>query len=232
MTTSGVRTFNVSRDDIVKGALRKIGAIATGEPISYDEINEASLALNLLIKEWMAEGIGIWLYDTFSIPLVVNQESYTLGVGGDVTTVGRPLSIVESRYHYYTDNRDLPMSLMTRDRYFALPVKNTSGIPTQYYYEPQLVMGVFYIWPIITATTSDTVRATARVEVEDFDTAANTADFPKEWFSALLWNLAMDLAPEYGKEPSPFIVQRASLALMRAQGQDRESSVFLGLDRV
>lgn len=231
MPSSGSVDFTVNRDQIITAALRKIGAVATGETPVASEINEGSQALNLLIKEWMAEGIGIWLYDTFEMALVVDQESYSFGVGGDVTTVGRPLNVVESRYHYYTGSRDLPMMRMTRDQYFNLPVKSTGGVPTQFYYEPQIPLGYLYIWPIITATTSDTIRGTARVEVEDFDAVANTPDFPKEWFSALMWNLALDLAPEYGKEPSNFIVGRASLALSRAMEQDREASVYFGISR-
>lgn len=232
MTTSGSTNWTLNRDQIITAALRNIGAIATGETPSPAEINEASEALNMMIKVWQTEGAKLWLNDTKELTLTANSQSYTIGPTGVLATV-RPLEIIEARYHYYTAAIDVPMTPMSRDEYFSMPLKSASGVPLQYYYDPQLTLGVFYIWPIITATTSDTIRMTVKTEVEDFDTAANTADFPTEWLRALKFNLAVELAPEYGKEVGPTLATLAGTSKMSVLDWDREKnvSVYFGVSR-
>ena len=47
--TSGTTTFSITRDDIIKAALRKIGVVAQGETPTTDQITEAAFALNLMV---------------------------------------------------------------------------------------------------------------------------------------------------------------------------------------
>jgi len=233
MATSGSTNWTVNRNEIINAAWRKIGAVGEGQTASAEMLVDASQALNAMIKEWLAEGIGLWLYDAFSVTIVTDTKSYTMGSGGAVD-MDRPLDIVEARYHYYTSGTDLPMMKISRQEYLDLPDKGATGTSTNFYYDPQLSLGVLYVWPIVssTGTISDTIIGTAKVPVEDFDAAANNPDFPQEWFSALMWNLACDLAPELGKEPTTYMLRRADIALFRASEWDRERTpVIFGVDR-
>ena len=223
MTTSGDATFTVTRDQIIKGALRCINAIATGETPTAAEISEGSEALNYMVKAWQAEGIGLWLYDTFALTLVADQQSYTIGSGGDVNTV-RPLDVIECRFHYTTDGNEIPMNKWSRQEYFDQSLKSSTGVPTQFYYDPQLSLGVLYIWPTWDTTPAGSINGTLLTTIEDFDAANNTSDFPPEWFECLKFNLALRLAPEYGKEPSSLVVGLAMQTKDAAQSWDREKT--------
>ena len=232
MATSGSTDWTRTRDQIISGALRNIGAIATGETPSASEIADGAEALNAMVKAWQAEGATLWLYDEEELSLTADKQSYTIGVGGDLDTV-RPLEIMSARYHYYTAKIDVPMEPMGRDEYFDIPLKSATGIPLQYYYDPQLSLGVFYIWPVIKSTTSDTIRMTLKSEVEDFDAAGDNPDFPKEWFRALKFNLAMEIAPEYGQEVGKTLASLAVSTKRAVMDWDREKgvSVYLGVTR-
>ena len=54
MATSGSTDFSVSRDDIIKRALRIIGVLAQGETPTTNQTTEAAVALNGLVKAWEA----------------------------------------------------------------------------------------------------------------------------------------------------------------------------------
>lgn len=81
MTTSGTATFNFNRDQIIKSALRKIGAIAAGETPDNQTIQDASDQLNILVKAWDATGLHIWTETEATLFLQPSQVSYVLGSG-------------------------------------------------------------------------------------------------------------------------------------------------------
>lgn len=232
MASSGSTDWTRTRNQIIYASLRSINALASGETPSGEEVADASEALNMMVKAWQSEGAKLWLNDEKELSLTADTQSYTIGDGGDLDTV-RPLEIVSARYHYYTDAIDVPMSPLSRDEYFDLPLKSATGIPLQYYYDPQLSLGVFYIWPVIDSSTSDTIKMTVKTEVEDFDAAGNNPDFPKEWFRALKFNLAVELCPEYEKDASQMLLLLAAQSKSSVMDWDREKnvSVYFGVER-
>lgn len=223
MATSNSTDFNPTQQKLIRGALRNINAIATGETPSSAEMSEASEAFNLMIKAWQAEGMGLWLNDTFTITLVADQASYTMGTGGDVNAP-RPLEVIEARFYYTSGGNEIPMIQASRQEYFDLSLKTSTGVPTQYYYDPQRSLGVFYIWPVWKTTPAGSIKGTVKTVIEDFDSLANTVDFPQEWLRALKFNLAIELAPEYGKEPSRTLISLAISSKMSVMDWDREKT--------
>lgn len=79
MTTSGSVDFNQTRNQIIKMALRKLGAIAQGEVPDATTIQEASDQLNMMVKAWVALGIHIWTETEAILFPVIGQAQYTLG---------------------------------------------------------------------------------------------------------------------------------------------------------
>jgi hypothetical protein len=58
--------------------------------------------------------------------------------------------------------------------------------------------------------------------IQDFDAASDDWDFPRGWGNAIKLNLAVQLAPEYGRKVSPELAANAQTAFAMAQGADRE----------
>lgn len=78
-TTSGTYTFNYNLNQIVRAAARKIGAIAAGEVLSSQAIQDFTDSLNIQVKAWDATGLHIWTEEEAILFLQPNQYSYTLG---------------------------------------------------------------------------------------------------------------------------------------------------------
>lgn len=79
MAVSGSKNYSITRAGIIEAALRKIGVYDQGESIPGNESAAAATALNLMVKEWVARGIDIWLRDEITLFLQPDTKSYSLG---------------------------------------------------------------------------------------------------------------------------------------------------------
>lgn len=199
MTTSGTTTFTADRNQIIRGALRLVGALAQGEVPTSDQYTEASEALNMMVKAWMADGLPIWAMTQYAVPLTANKTSYRIGTGQEIN-ISKPLKVVQAFLRDITSNVDIPMRIITKQEYNILGNKSTTGQPVQIYYDPLRDYGDLYLFP-----TPDTTSAGAKQVYiiyqrmyEDFDTTTDTPDFPQEWLEALKYGLAVRLSAEYG----------------------------------
>lgn len=87
MTTSGSVAFNLNRDQIIRPALRKLGAISAGEIPDNQTVQDCAMQLNALVKAWMAIGIHLWTESEAVLFVEIGQPVYTLGPGsGDHST--------------------------------------------------------------------------------------------------------------------------------------------------
>lgn len=87
MAVSGSKSYSITAIEVIGAALRKLGVYDSGETIPAEETQDALLALNVLIKEWSAQGIDIWLRQ--EITLFVQgggKTTYTLSPTGDLAT--------------------------------------------------------------------------------------------------------------------------------------------------
>lgn len=199
MGTSNSTNFSVTRDDIIKGALRLCGALALGETPSADQVSEASEALNMLVKAWQADGMALWARGEYTLPLTLSTQSYNIGIGQTVN-IAKPLKITQAILHDTQTKVDIPMRIITRDEYLRLGNKTTTGQPIQIYYDPQRDHGVLYVYPPAnsSAVSYKQIKFTYQKPFEDFDASTDNPDFPQEWYEALKYGLASRLAGEYG----------------------------------
>lgn len=226
MATSGSTDFNMTGQDIVTDALLEIGAISEEEAPTASQQQKALRRLNAMIKDWQTEGLYLWKLSEGSFTPTVQQASFDFGTGGDFAT--RAILIDGMRRRQ--SNTDVPLRQVSRAEYFNQADKTTDGIPTLFYYDPQILSGKLYIWPRVQTglTNTLTLHFTYRSTIEDFDAGANDADFPQEWYEALVTNLAVRLAPSYGSNSlSPITLELARSSLNQMRGHSRgQQSVF------
>jgi len=198
MALSGSTDFSVNRDQLIKDSLELIGAIAPDEAMTGSELASASRALNMMLKTWQTDGLQLWLRRTQSVTLVAAQSTYTMGATGDVV-MDRPLRILKIMRKDTSDN-EVEVFKLTQDEYKEQTPKTTSGVPVNYYYDPQLTNGSLYIWP--SPGTADAAEYTLEVlyhkPTDDMDNATDDFEFPQEWFETIKYGLAIRLAPIYG----------------------------------
>lgn len=107
----------------------------------------------------------------------------------------RPTRLYNGRIKI-NDGNEIPIVQISRSSYMALPTKDTTSRPNQFYYDPQLDNGKLFVWPT-SDSVKDTMLFSAQRQLQDLDELTNNLDFPQEWLKAIVWNLAVDMAYDY-----------------------------------
>jgi hypothetical protein len=88
MATSGVYSFSVVRDDIIREAMLNIGKLGEAENPTAQEVTDCARKLNMLVKQWMAKqdfapGLKVWTRRHSDLFLSQSKGFYYLGPTGD-----------------------------------------------------------------------------------------------------------------------------------------------------
>lgn len=108
----------------------------------------------------------------------------------------RPLRVPFARRYNIASKISNPLIVMSRLDYQALSNQFNTGLPTQFFFDPQMGQAQFTVWPA-PVDNAYAVIVTAQRPLQDLSAYGNTMDFPQEWVAAVAWNLAVELAPEY-----------------------------------
>jgi len=201
--------------EICTRALRLAGLTDKEEAPSSEEINEAITVLDMMLKSLQGFGYHLWTKASQSLTLTT-AASYSL-------SPDRPLEILNANLK--RDGIETPMTRMTRNEYDRLPDKDSTGLPTTFYYDRQRESALFYVWPVLSTAAGETVEITYSREIEDATLNA-AIDVPGEWWEVIVYQLADRLMDANGVTTRPNITARAQLLLEEALGFDRQESVY------
>ena len=148
------------------------------------------------------------------------------------TRLDRPFNVL-SAVRESESATDVPMNALSYESYFQLPNKTSTGIPVSYNYDRQKDSAVIRIWPV-PANVENLMKITITERIEDVDSVSNTMDFPQEWLEAIVLNLAVRLAPSFGRAGNNNFMEikaQAAEALNLALGFDNEpGSIYIQPD--
>ncbi|WP_213055622.1 hypothetical protein, partial [Escherichia coli] len=92
--------------------------------------------------------------------------------------------------------------LLYSDEYAGILNKTlTSNYPRKCGYNPTYPAGTCYLWPAPTASNTQLVIYTASM-ISQFTAVGNTVALPPGYANALVYNLAIELAEDYGVTPT------------------------------
>lgn len=180
--------------DLIKGSLRLIGAIATGETPAAAELADALLVLNEMLSSWSTERLSLFQVTRESFPLVGGTASYTIGSGGTFNTE-RPVFV--ERVTVEVSGQEYPVEMITPIEYAAISSKAQSGQPRKAYFSGASPLDTVSLYP-----APDAANNLILYSVKPFSTFATVNDvvtLPPGYFRAIRYNLAVELGPEYGK---------------------------------
>ena len=139
------------------------------------------------------------------------------------TKIQSPLSIFNLRVKN-SDGNEIPFTNYwptSRSEYFGIPDKTATGTPAMAYFDPQITNSTLSIWPT-PDTAEHRIVFTYERTLGDFDALDDNPDFPQHAYNAIKWNLAIEIAPEYGVIPSDFVYNRAGELRQALWNKDRE----------
>jgi len=199
--------------DQINGALRLIGQLAESEVPSAATSQDALTALNQMIDSWNSERLSVFSTQDQEFEWAPNLRSRTLGPTGDFVG-NRPVLFDDSTYFVDTASGiSYGIKFINQQQYDGIAVKTvTSTYPQVIWVNMSYPNVEMYVYPVPTK-----VLRWHFVSVEELTqpaTLTTTLAFPPGYLRAFRYNLACELAAEFGVEPSP-TVSRIAMASKR-----------------
>ena len=197
----------MTAQELMKATLRVLGVIGRGRTAGAPLLAETFEALKIMLRGLSIEPGGLYKIDieTFTLD---GSDSYTIGDGATFDMV-RPVDIVGG-YTYTTGSTiDYPLEIIGERKYRNLQFKSSqSGNALYLWYNSTYGAtgyGTVYIYP-----PDDTnLKINCLVPLSEPDGITDDIIFPPEYDGYIKWNLAVEIAPEHGKEPSRTTIAHA-----------------------
>lgn len=199
--------------DVISAALKRLGVLSGIETPSADLASDGLDRLSSLLESWQTESLNIYaLIGTF-IVMTPGKTPYTLGPTGDFDGV-RPIWIdhVTVQVGAATPPTETLLERLTGDQWAALPQKSLTGIPSRYYYDPAYPLGFLYPWPVPDGGHSLTLSIYMPWPLPIPLALTTLIDLPPGYYRAIRDNLALELAPDVGRQIDPMLLQIATEA--------------------
>ena len=128
---------------------------------------------------------------------------------------------------------DYPIEIINRDRWSNIGLKSLPGPwPLVLYYDPTYPLGTIYLYP--NPSQAGILHLWTDTILSDFTSLTQAINLPQGFARALKKNLALELAPEYGKSAGALLVKQAaeSKAAIRSLNLDPVVMAFYDTDLV
>jgi len=199
--------------DQINRALRLLGVLAEGETPSASVSQDALMALNQMIDSWNTERLSVFCTQDQVFTWPAGEYIRTLGPTGNFVGL-RPVLLDDATY--FRDpgtNVSFGIKFINQQQYDGIAVKTVTST------YPQVIF-VNMGFPDVTMTIYP--RPTRDLEwhfisvqkLAEPATLVTNILFPPGYLRAFTYNLAMEIAPEFGVEPSPQ-VQRIAMTSKR-----------------
>ena len=199
--------------ELINGSLRLLGVLAEGEEPSVAVMQDSIMAMNQMIQSWDTERLSVFSTQDQVFTWPAYTMSRTIGPTGDFVG-NRPIEIDDATYFKDpSSGLSFGVKLINQQQYDGIAFKTvTSTYPQVMWINntfPDMEITVYPIpikaleWHIISVET-----------LTEVSSVATDMYFPPGYLRAFRYNLACELAPEFGVEPSPQ-VQRIAMSSKR-----------------
>ena len=199
--------------DIIYGSLRLIGQLAEGEVPSGETAQDALNAMNQMIDSWNTERLAVFSTIDQVETWPPGSRSRTFGPTGDIVGA-RPILIDDSTYFRDPANGiSFGLKLINQQQYNGIAVKTVTSTYPQVLWVNMTYPDIeMYVYPVPTKVLEFHIVSVQ--ELSQPATLSTDLAFPPGYLRAFRYNLACELAPEFGVEPSRQ-VQRIAMTSKR-----------------
>ena len=199
--------------DIINGSLRLLGVLAEGETPSAETSQDALNAMNQMIDSWNTERLAVFSTQDQVETWPPGAISRTFGPTGDI--VGeRPILVEDSTY--FRDPAtgiSYGLKLINQQQYNGIAVKTVTSTYPQVLWVNMTYPDIeMYVYPVpIKPLEFHIVSVEELVRVPSLSTDIT---LPPGYLRAFKYNLACEIATEFGVEP-PANVARIAMTSKR-----------------
>jgi len=199
--------------DIINGSLRLLGVLAEGETPSAETSQDALRAMDQMVDSWNTERLSVFATQDQVFTWPAGILNRTLGPSGDFVG-NRPILLNDATYFKDPSTGvSYGIKMINQQQYDGIAVKTVSSTFPQVIFTNMTYPDIeMFIYPRPTrALEWHFISVEELTQPATLDTVLT---FPPGYLRAFRYNLACELAPEFGVEPSPQ-VQRIAMTSKR-----------------
>lgn len=183
--------------DFITRAMKIAGVLGQNETPSSGEADDGLVSLNDMLESMSTDRTFIYSVNQNNFPLVNGQASYSIGTGGDFV-MARPVKL--NFVFIRINGVDYPLKEINNQDYDAIPLKTNTEFPQYFYYEPSFPLGRIYIYG---SPTQGSIYIDTWQVITQFTSLANDLSYPPGYRRMINYNLAKEIAPQYGVTLTP-----------------------------
>ena len=207
--------------DLITQAGRVLGVLAEGEEFSPEGAADGLACLRRMLDSWSAQRRTCFATLTQSFDWPAGKLTQTIGPTGDLVGL-RPVQVISRSTCYVDVSSGITYNLtqLDQDQWNTIPVKSVESSYPQVFYVNYTFPNIeFSMWPRAQRVINlKLVSQLELVHVTDFDVDVS---LPPGYERAVVANLALEVAPEYGVPWSGDLKRIAanSLAVIKRNNQ-------------
>lgn len=218
--------------DIITKAMKKVNILASSDVPTAEEIQDGLDTLNNMISLWSINNNMTVAQIRENTNTNANVASIQIG-SGQTWNTARPNSIVDAYIRIGTT--DYPVEVLPINNYFDISDKSTTGRPTKLFYDLGATQqanqtGTIYLYP---KTDIDyDLHILSNKGLTEFSSINANITFPAYYKRALIYNLAIELSIEYGKQVSVLVTSIAEDSKNKIEtlnAQNKQTIINTGL---
>jgi hypothetical protein len=188
---------------IITSAMRKAGILTKGESASADEAADGLEMLNDLLASISNDSMVVYARTLNNFTLSGGTSSYTIGTGATFNTA-RPIKIISA--YVRSGTVDYPLTIVSDEQFATIPMKAINGIPQFLNFTNDFPNATIKLYPV--PDSSYQIYLLTEKQLSTF-ALSDTVSLPPGWRRMLVYNLAIELAPEYGQSLPAEVVEIA-----------------------
>lgn len=205
--------MSTTAGDQIYAALRLIGQLAEGETPSAETAQDALAALNQMLDSWSIERLSVFSTQDQVFNWPANVYERTLGPSGNFVG-NRPVLLDDSCYFRDpTTGISYGLMFINQQQYNGIALKTvTSTYPQSMWVNMTMPDITMTVYPVPTRELEFHLVSVS--ELSQPATLNTVLSFPPGYLRCFKYNLACEIAAEFGVEPPP-TVQRIAMASKR-----------------
>lgn len=201
--------------DLITRHLRLIEEVGAGQTATAEDAADGLVSLNAMLDSWSIQGDLVYTETQESFTLTANDGQYTIGPTGDFVTA-RPTKIISA---IISDGiTDYELEQYSAAQWAAITDKTIQGYPEVIYFDGNYPNSTIYLSP--RPAQNYTLKLFCEKPLSTYTSINDTFVGPPGYEDAVVYNLSVRRAPEYGKEAAQTVKNIARESKNAIMGQN------------
>lgn len=208
--------------EIIRKALGLTNSVGVDQTLTASETADCLSMMNDFIEDLNTQDLAVWGTSNQTFNTVAGQAVYTIGSGGNWNTV-RPVRINEPSYCTY-GGVDFPIYQWDQTTYNLVGLKTQQQpIVQRFLFVNDYPLSYITLWPVPALV----IPITLSIDniLTQITSSATSISYPPGYARMFLYNMAVELAPLFGKVAGPDIKQIAVSSLADLKRVNKKTPV-------